>query len=314
MPGTNYLPGKECTLLIALEPMDMRINAKTSTLARPHAQASGPLGFTLIELLVVIAIIAILAGLLLPALSKAKHSAWTAACLNNKRQLGLACQMYVGDNQGQLPLNGIDPPKIVPNWCHMEAFWIVGGDDQTNEIHLTGEQVSLASYLGRTTVPFKCPADNYYSPAQRPFGKLYRRISIAMNPLMGDGYHTERLFLKPEPVGVVLFRKQDDFHKLSPADAWNITDVHPDSMRQSYFHFTAELSEANRVAYWANLPSSLHRGGAVILFADGHAINRLWVVPGTRQPVRYEGWNGNLYQDRDTRDYRWLVTRTTESK
>src|SRR5215831_4485775 len=103
--------------------------------------------FTLIELLVVIAVIAILAALLLPALGRAKEQGKAAACISNLRQIGVAIQLYVSENNNRLPFMNDQFPGVTNQYA--------------------GPEIVLSNHLGNVNV-LRCPSDKWKSDTPPP--------------------------------------------------------------------------------------------------------------------------------------------------
>lgn len=251
-------------------------------------------GFTLIELLVVIAVIAILAGLLLPALSKAKSKAQSIGCLNNIRQLSFAWSLYEDDHNNCYVNNfGIDETRQArQNWVNNVLSWD-SSEENTNNVYLMNGK--LAPYVNDSVPVYKCPSDNSMA-ANGP-----RNRSVAMNSLVGDcGVLTNRF--NPD---YAQFYKPSDVK--TPSGIFVLLDEHPDTINDGFF--------VNRLEdyKWGNLPGSYHNGGGNFSFVDGHCEGHRWVVPDTIRPARKGGAAGGFPASPRT-DFQWLKDRASVRK
>ncbi len=214
-------------------------------------------GFTLIELLVVIAIIAILAGLLLPALSKAKSSAMRISCLNQLRQLQLSWRLYTDDYGDRVPINHATP--INGTWRNSVDSWI---GDSNARVDIDTSRIENGSFFtgnyNRTFKLYRCPADRSKTESQPA---VPRTRSYSMNSHLGGQSEDKATILRSsairEPAYLVIFL---DEHEEAIDDASFTVNRAPD------FN-------------WSNMPADRHNQGCNFAFVDGHSETWKWQTP-----------------------------------
>jgi prepilin-type N-terminal cleavage/methylation domain-containing protein len=284
----------------------------------PGANRKG--GFTLIELLVVIAIIAILAGMLLPALAKAKQKAQGILCMNNTKQLMLSIKMYAGDYSDLFPPNP-DDGNITPgdNWCPGNVS--IGGAQQFNPDILDDPTRNMLVPYGANHVQYHCPADHrtgkYQGTQKSLIGtKVPQARDYSMNQGVGSDPYTAGGKMPVNGPWLdgshgntrngpwFVYNKESAWGDPGPANTFVLLDEDPYSINDAGFAVSAHS------AVWIDYVAVYHNKAGGWAFADGHSEVHKWV--DSRTPTQNQA--SEISSVPNSLDYDWVVDHATARK
>lgn len=284
---------------------------------------SPPSGFTLIELLVVIAIIAVLAGLLLPVLGRARAQGEKIRCVSNLKQLALAWRLYADDhNDAVLGSGGWTPPGSaveLPTWAtpvyDREEWLNIEEPTQPPNWDATAlrQRSALLPYCANVVDVLKCPSDRLLGV--NPKGqRVPRPRSVALNSWVG-GPGIVDWYPEPDPRlwQWKVYVKMGDFLIPGPADVFTFLDERSDSINNGLF-VQNMAGYSNQPGKWImyDYPASYHNRAGNLAFADGHVESHPWQDSRTTPPLLVAQW---LWETNcpNSKDMLWLMDHSTRA-